>query len=67
MALDLKRIDPTLPITAIGKVGNDENGAYVTDVLRKNGVDVNHVVSDTSAGTSLTEVMSIANGQRTFF
>ena len=67
VALDLKKICPELDVKAIGKVGNDEDGAYVSDVLSQGGVDVCGFVVDDSDKTSFTEVMSVINGQRTFF
>lgn len=67
VALDLKKICPEMEIQAIGKIGNDEEGAYVSDVLQKGGVDISGFVVDDSDKTSFTEVMSVINGQRTFF
>ena len=67
VAVDLKKICPDLNVQAIGKVGNDEDGFYVRDVLQKDGVDVKGISIDSSDQTSLTEVISVINGQRTFF
>ncbi|MBR3967397.1 MAG: carbohydrate kinase family protein [Clostridia bacterium] len=67
VALDLKKICPKMNVQAIGKIGNDEEGVYVTDVLRQGGIDVSGFVVDDSGKTSFTEVMSVINGQRTFF
>ena len=67
VALDLKKICPDLKVKAIGKIGNDEEGAYVSDVLRQGGVDVSGFIVDDRDKTSFTEVMSVINGQRTFF
>ena len=67
VALDLKKICPEMNVKAIGKIGNDEEGAYVSDVLSQGGVDVTGFVVDDSEKTSFTEVMSVINGQRTFF
>ena len=67
VALDLKKICPELNVKAIGKVGNDEDGVYVSNVLSQGGVDVSGFVVDDSDKTSFTEVMSVINGQRTFF
>ena len=67
VALDLKKICPDMDIQAIGKIGNDEEGVYVSEVLQNGGVDVNGFVVDDSDKTSFTEVMSVINGQRTFF
>jgi len=66
VAIDLKRICPELTVKAVGKVGADENGEYVKEVLSKNGVDIENV-SVAEDKTSFTEVMSVSGGQRTFF
>ena len=66
VAIDLKRLCSDLTVKAVGKVGNDENGAYVKNVLAENGVDVENV-SFGADKTSFTEVMSVTGGQRTFF
>ena len=66
VAIDLKRLCPDLTVKAVGKVGDDENGMYVKDVLSMNGVDVENV-SMCADKTSFTEVMSVSGGQRTFF
>ncbi len=66
VAIDLKRICPELTVKAVGKIGKDENGEYVKEVFRVNGVDSENVTYGEDA-TSFTEVMSITGGQRTFF
>ena len=66
VAIDLKRLCPELPVKAVGKIGADENGEYVKEVLSKNGVDIENI-SVGEDKTSFTEVMSVTGGQRTFF
>lgn len=66
VAIDLKRICPELTVKAVGKIGADENGEYVKEVLSKNGVDIENI-SVGEEKTSFTEVMSVTGGQRTFF
>ena len=66
VSIDLKRINPSLTVKAVGKIGNDEDGKFVKNVLAENGVDVNGVITCNDK-TSFTEVMSITGGQRTFF
>lgn len=66
VAIDLKKIDDSLTVKAIGKIGEDENGSFVAEQLEKNGVDVNGIVSGKEK-TSFTQVMSVKGGQRTFF
>ena len=40
VAIDLKRICPELTVKAVGKIGKDEEGEYVTNVLAENGVEL---------------------------
>lgn len=67
VSIDLKKIDPEMKIYAYGKVGNDEEGKYITDVLSSHGVDTGNIVCDGNEATSFTDVMSVIGGQRTFF
>ena len=67
VALDLKRIDPSLEISAVGTIGDDEEGAFVTETLQKGGVSTDGLTVLPSEKTSFTDVMSVAGGQRTFF
>ena len=66
VAIDLKRICPELTVKAVGKIGADENGEYVKNVLSDNGVNIENI-SVVGDKTSFTEVMSVTGGQRTFF
>ena len=67
VALDLKKISPDLPVRVFGRVGNDEDGAYVRQILDDAGLDTTGLCTDETAPTSFTEVMSVTGGQRTFF
>ena len=67
VAVDLKKICPQLAISAIGKIGKDDEGQYVADVMQQAGVDVSGLAISEEDRTSFTEVMSVINGQRTFF
>lgn len=67
VALDLKQIDPALPVRAVGTIGGDEEGAFVRQTLEKGGVDTAGLTVLQGEKTSFTEVMSIPGGQRTFF
>lgn len=64
--IDIKRIDPSLPVKAVGKIGRDAEGDFLVETLEKNGVDASLLVRG-AAPTSFTDVMSIVGGQRTFF
>lgn len=65
--IDIKKIDPSIPVYAIGKIGNDDEGKFVKSVLEQNGLDTDGVVVSDADKTSFTDVMSVIGGQRTFF
>lgn len=67
VAMDLKKICPQLDIYAVGTIGDDAEGAFVTDTLQQGGVDTAGLTVLEGEKTSFTEVMSVAGGQRTFF
>ena len=67
VALDLKKIAPELPISAIGTIGDDPEGVFVTDTLSAGGLDISGLTVKAGEKTSFTDVMSIPGGQRTFF
>ena len=66
VGIDIKRVDPSIPVKAVGKIGNDSDGDFLESVLSENGVDTTGLVRG-DASTSFTDVMSIVGGQRTFF
>lgn len=66
--IDVARIDPDIFLTAIGKVGNDENGRYIISQMKKYGVDTSGIIIDDSVPTAADNVMSEReSGERTFF
>lgn len=67
VALDLKKIDPELDVSAIGKIGNDAEGEFVMDILKAGGVSTTGLAIMEGEKTTFTEVMSVPGGQRTFF
>ena len=66
VGIDIKRVDPTITVKAVGKIGRDAEGDFLVDTLENNGVDASLLVRG-EAPTSFTDVMSIVGGQRTFF
>ncbi len=67
VAIDLKKIAPSLPVRAVGKIGDDAEGKFVTSLLLSNSVATQGLTVMAGEKTSFTEVMSIPGGQRTFF
>ena len=66
VGIDIKRVDPSIPVKAVGKIGKDSEGDFLVDTLENNGVDAALMVRGDKP-TSFTDVMSIVGGQRTFF
>jgi len=67
-AIDLATIDPSIPLTAVGRVGDDDAGRYVLDCLRRAGVSTKDMVVSSTMPTGFTDVMNAADtGERTFF
>ncbi len=67
-SINLKTLDPTLPIAVVGRVGDDENGRYVLDTLNAKQLDTRAVIISPTQLTSYTDVISVkGTGQRTFF
>ena len=67
VAIDIARIDRSVPLSVLGKVGMDENGRFILSHLQKNGIDVEGVLFSETTPTSFTDVMSMPSGERTFF
>lgn len=67
VGIDLAKIDRSLPLSAIGRVGDDEYGRYVLTQLACHGIDTGRVRISPTAPTSFSDVMSLRTGERTFF
>lgn len=66
-AVSLKKIDSEISVSVRGKIGKDENGELLLNVLNSNGVNCDKVVICENAPTSYCDVMSQPSGERTFF
>lgn len=65
---DLARLRVAFPLTGIGVVGDDTDGALIIERFRSLGVNMDSLVRSSAAPTSYTDVMSEeATGERTFF
>ena len=65
--IDLATIDKALPVSAIGIIGDDENGRFIVSKLQKAGINVDRVKISEKHPTSFCNVMSMPTGERTFF
>lgn len=66
-AINLAKIDRSIPISVFGKVGTDEYGRYMLSQLQKNGINVDGIALSEEYPTSFCDVMSMPTGERTFF
>ena len=64
--LDLAKMDPALPLEAVGLVGRDAYGDRIADALSAAGADTRHIVRHPTLRTSFTDVMSCGR-ERSFF
>lgn len=65
--IDLAKIDDSIPISAIGRIGNDEHGQYVVSQLQHYGINTRQISVSPTQPTSFSDVMSVHGGERTFF
>ena len=66
--IDLKTLDPSVEVAALGKVGTDDNGGYAVDFMASKGIDCSAVGRADGVPTTFTDVMTVTGtGARTFF
>lgn len=65
-SIDLAVMDNNLPVSVIGRVGNDEDGRFLISSLSVKGIDVSSVKISDNERTSTCFVMNDGN-ERTFF
>ncbi len=66
-AIDLAKIDGSLPISVMGKIGDDEYGRFVVSQMSRYGIDCGKICVSQDKPTSFSDVMSMPSGERTFF
>ena len=66
-SINLAKIDSGLPISVIGKVGNDSQGRYIISQLQKHNINTSAISFCSDSETSFCDVMSMPSGERTFF
>ena len=66
--VDLKVLDPSVAVAALGKVGTDDNGDFAVRFLESKGLDCTGVLRTSERPTTFTDVMTVEpTGERTFF
>jgi len=66
-SIDLKKIDNSLKVSAIGKIGDDDGGQYVLSKFKRYGIGFDNVKYSQTKPTSFSDVISLPSGERTFF
>ena len=67
-AISLKTLAPRkLDVSALSRIGKDENGEFILKTLSRHGVRTDKMRIDPVLPTSFTDVMTLPNGERTFF
>jgi sugar/nucleoside kinase (ribokinase family) len=68
MALDLKRLDPSFPVEAMGVVGDDDLGRFLFHECDAHGVDRSALRALPGGATMSVDAFNVAsNGRRTHF
>src|SRR4030095_13704750 len=66
--VDLAILGVPFPLSALGLVGDDENGRWILQQCAGHGIDTAALQKTTQAPTSYTDVMTVqSTGRRTFF
>lgn len=67
-AIDLKTLDPSISVSALGKVGVDDAGDFAVGFMESKGLDCRLVSRVKGVPTTFTDVMTVEKtGERTFF
>ncbi len=65
VGIDLKKLSRDLPVYAVSKIGNDDNGKFIEEELKNQGLDTSGLKKSDEI-TTFTEVVSVLEGGRTF-
>lgn len=67
-AIDIAKLDSTVPLYAIGNIGDDAAGELALGKLKENGINTDSVKILKNTPTGFTDVMTkVSDGGRTFF
>lgn len=66
--INLSRMQTGIPLTAIGRMGDDEGGRFILNRLSESGADTRHIHIIPGGITGFSDVMTkITTGERAFF
>jgi len=65
-AVDLRRLDPTMPVATMGRVGDDEAGRFLRNEAERHGIDHQRLAVLPGAASQVTDAYHAQNsGRRT--
>lgn len=68
LGVDIRKLDSSIPVEAIGLAGNDADGNFLLDQAASVGIDITQFRQIEGVQTSFTDVFTVGNtGRRTFF
>src|SRR5277367_3176547 len=68
MAIDLKRLDPSLPVEAMGVIGDDDDGRFLLGRCESFGIDSGGLAALPGGATPVADCFnSLESGRRTHF
>ncbi len=68
VGIDLRKLDPDMPVATIGLLGEDEDGDFLFQRATRYQLDTSQLHRTQERETSYTDVMTVADsGKRTFF
>jgi sugar/nucleoside kinase (ribokinase family) len=68
MAIDLKRLDPSLPVEAMSVIGDDDDGRFLLRECDRFGIDRKGMITMPGGGTPFSDCFnSLESGRRTHF
>lgn len=66
LALDIKQLDPSIPVETIGLVGDDDDGRYLMETAAAAGIDTSQMMVTAAAATQFCDAyVSLRSHRRT--
>lgn len=68
LGVDIRKLDPGIPVEAIGLAGTDADGMFITEIATQAGIDTTQLHQRNDVESSFTDVITVSStGRRTFF
>lgn len=67
VTVNLAKLDPSVPISVAGCVGDDENGRYAISQMQRYNVDTGRVKVTDQVPTGFSDIMSYTSGKQAVF